>query len=139
MFTGNFNRFMLDTKSAFAVFHTKYKHIGKVEIITYIGVSMVDKHCQCRENFTNHIHWRRRILVAAQVHHDPRDVPQERQRNTWVDEGDKRLDDAEADDIIAALWTVTCAKCACQCQHSSSQILANFHCFAIWQICCYIQ
>jgi len=74
---------------------------------------MVNKHRQCRENFTNHIHWRRWILVAAQVHHDPCDVPQERQRNVWVDERDKWFDNAKADDIITALRAITCAY---QCQ-----------------------
>jgi len=69
---------------------------------------MVNKHGQRRENFTNHVHWRRRILVAAKVHHDPRHVPEERQRNIWVDEGDERLDNAKTDDVIATLRAITC-------------------------------
>jgi len=77
---------------------------------------MVNKHRQRRENFADHIDRRWRIFVTAQVHHDPRDVPEERKRNIWVDEGDEWLDNAEADDIVAALWTVTCTS-MCQQLH----------------------
>ena len=83
--------------------------------ITYIGVAVVNKHCQRRQNLTNHIHRRWRIFVAAQVHHDPRDIPEERQRNTWIDEGDEWLHDAEADDIITTLWPITCIKQSLNC------------------------
>lgn len=70
---------------------------------------MVNKHRQRRQNFADHVDRRWRIFVTAEVHHDPCDVPEERQRNVWVDEGDERLDDTEADDIVAALWSITCA------------------------------
>ena len=78
---------------------------------------MMNEHCQCWKNITNHVHGWRWIFVAAQVHHDPRDVPQERQRNIGIDEGDKRLDNAKADDIITALWAVTYAY-----QHNVQQL-----------------
>ena len=86
----------------------------------YIGVCVVNKHCQCRQNFTNHVHRRRWILVAAKVHHDPRHVPEERQRNVWVDEGNERLDNAKTDDVIATLRAITCTQ---QCQHLLSPLL----------------
>ena len=70
---------------------------------------MVNKHRQRRQDFAYHIDRRRWIFVATKVDHDPRDVPQERQRNVWVDERDKRLDNAETDDVVATLWAVTYA------------------------------
>ena len=76
----------------------------------YVGVCMVNEHGQGWQNFTNHVHRWRWILVAAKVHHDPRYVPEERQWNAWVDERDEWLDDAKADDVVATLWAVTCAQ-----------------------------
>ena len=84
----------------------KLLNSSETKPVTYVGVGMVNKHCQCRKNFANHIDGWRRILVAAQIHHDPRDIPEERQRNVRVDEGNKWLDYAEADDVITAHWAV---------------------------------
>ena len=87
---------------------------------TYVGVGMVNKHCQCWKNFTDHIDRRRRVLVTAEVHHDPRDVPQKRERNIGINERDEWLNNAQADDVVPTLRTITWT-----CHQSTSDIWLN--------------
>lgn len=53
------------------------------------------------------LHGWRRILVTAQVNHDPGDIAQEGDRDGGADEGQQGLDDAEADHVVPALRTIT--------------------------------
>ena len=68
---------------------------------------MVDKHIEGRQNLPDGLHGRRRVLVPAQVHHDPRHVAQERNWDFRVDEAEQGLDDAEPDDVVTEVRTVS--------------------------------
>ena len=68
---------------------------------------MVNKNGKCWQDLSDHVDLRRRLLAAAEIHHDPRHVTQERQRNCGIDEGNERLNDAEGHDVITTMWTVT--------------------------------
>lgn len=54
------------------------------------------------------LHGRRRVLVAAQVDHDPSDVAEEGDGYGGADEGQERLNHSQTDDVISALRTITC-------------------------------
>lgn len=49
-----------------------------------------------------------RVLVAAQVYHDPSDVAEESDGYGGADEGQERLNHSQTDDVISALRTITC-------------------------------
>ena len=68
---------------------------------------MVDKHVEGGQNLPDGLHGRRRVLVPAQVHHDPRDVAQKRDWDFRVDEAEQGLHDAEPDDVVTQVRTVS--------------------------------
>ena len=74
---------------------------------TYVGVGVMDEVAKGRQYLLNRLNRRGRVLVATQVHDDPCDVAQERDRYRRVDEDEQRLDDAQTDDVVATLRTVT--------------------------------
>ena len=68
---------------------------------------MVDKHIEGRQDLPDGLHGRRRVLVPAEIDHNPCHVPQERDRDFWVDEAEQGLDDAEPDDVVPKMRTVS--------------------------------
>ena len=40
-------------------------------VITYVDIGVINEHVKCRQNFDNGLNWRRGILVAAQINHNP--------------------------------------------------------------------
>lgn len=50
-----------------------------------------------------------RILVAAEVNDDPGNIAEEGDGDWWVDERKQGLDHTQGDNIIPALWTITCS------------------------------
>ena len=81
-------------------------HFVAFSIPTHINVTVVDKHVECRQNLPDGLYWRRRVLVPAQIHHNPRHVAQERDWDFRVDEAEQGLDDAEPDDVVTQVRTV---------------------------------
>lgn len=53
------------------------------------------------------LHGWRRVLVTAQIYHDPGDVAEEGDGDGGTDEGEERLDHAEADHIVSTLRPIT--------------------------------
>lgn len=53
------------------------------------------------------LHGWRRILMTAQVNHDPGDIAQESDGDGRADEGQQGLDNTKADHIVPALGTIT--------------------------------
>lgn len=51
-----------------------------------------------------------RILVAAQIHHDPGDIAEEGDRDGGTDEREQGLNHAQADHIVSALRAITWRK-----------------------------
>lgn len=49
-----------------------------------------------------------RVLVAAQVDHDPSDVAEEGDGYGGADEGQEWFNHTQTDDVISALRTITC-------------------------------
>ena len=68
---------------------------------------MVDKHVESGQDLPDGLNGRRRVLVPAEVNHDPRHVAQERDRDFGVDEAEQGLDDAEPDDVVTEMRTVS--------------------------------
>lgn len=48
-----------------------------------------------------------RVLVAAQIDHDPGDIAEEGDGNGGADEREQRLDHTQADHIVSALRAIT--------------------------------
>lgn len=53
------------------------------------------------------LHGRRGVLVTAEVDDDPGDVAEEGDGDRRVDERQQRLDHAQGDDVVPALWAIT--------------------------------
>lgn len=75
---------------------------------THIGVCVVYEHSKGRQQFLDSRLRRGWVLVAAEVHNDPSDVAQKRDGNIGSDECQQRLDDAQTNDIVTTLRTITC-------------------------------
>jgi len=74
----------------------------------YVGVFVVYQTAEGRKYFLDHFGRRWRVFVSTQIDDDPRDVAQEGQGDVWVDEGNQRLHDSQADDVVAALRPIAC-------------------------------
>jgi len=85
---------------------------SKATVITaseraHIGVCMVNKNGKSWQDLADHFNLWWWFLASTQVHHDPRHITQERERNCGSDERDKRLYYAKRNDIVATMRTVT--------------------------------
>ena len=54
----------------------------------------MNQHIESGQNFSDRLDWGRRVLVPAQVDHDPSDIAQESDRDLGIDEGQERFDHA---------------------------------------------
>lgn len=68
---------------------------------------VVDQHRESRQDLLDGLHGRRRVLVPAQVHHHPGNIPKEADRDLRVDEGQEGLDDPQLDDVVPKVRAVS--------------------------------
>lgn len=88
--------------------------------VNYIGIRMMDKLVQGRKQFANDVHVGRRVLVATEIHNDPRDVSEEADGYRVGDEAQQNRHHPEADNVVSEVRAVT--DDVAQCPHG---LLAN--------------